>query len=91
MKRLASALTTSLALLGAGLVSVIVPPISHAASPERLEQARQRQAGHARAIAHGDPSRSPYFRSPGPAGQSGSRHDEQAWYRELIERSSAAS
>ena len=53
---------------------------------ERLALALQRQAQHQRALALGDPSRSPYFRIRGPVGQSGSRHDEHAWYAELISR-----
>lgn len=53
---------------------------------DRLELARQRQAQHERAMAMGDPSRSPYFRWRGPVGQSASRHDEHAWYMELLNR-----
>lgn len=54
---------------------------------ERLELARRRQAQHEQAIASGDLSRSPYHQFRQPYGQSGSRHDERAWYLELTANS----
>lgn len=60
------------------------PALSQNTARVRMELARSRQADHAKAIASGDLSRSPYYRYRGPAGQSGSRHDEVDWYRELI-------
>ena len=78
------ALLTALPVFGQGAPASAARDA--ALSRARLEQALSRQAEHARAIASGDLSRSPYHRFRGPSGQSGSRHDETAWYRELIAR-----
>lgn len=84
MPVLISACAALLTLLG--LPAALAHAHPQGASPvqQRLELARTRQARHAQAMACGDPSRSPYHRLRGPAGQSGSRHGEQEWYRELI-------
>ena len=91
MKSLLSAMAAAVALLGSGSSSVLDASVGGLLGPlpasrERIELARQRQARHAQAMAHGDPSLSPYFRQQTPVGQSGSRHDEMSWYRELIAR-----
>ncbi|MEB3276480.1 MAG: hypothetical protein VKM92_05875 [Cyanobacteriota bacterium] len=86
MKLLLSALATALALVGGSPALAALPHGSdQGQNRARLDLARQRMALHEQAIASGDLSRSPYHRFRGPVGQSGSRHGEQQWYRELIE------
>lgn len=85
MKQLFSALATALALVGGSpalAAQTYGPQQGH--DRERLDLARQRMALHEQAIASGDLSRSPYHRFRAPVGQSGSRHGEQQWYRELV-------
>jgi len=90
MKSILSGVAAVLALLvplpAAGGGGLQGDPRLQLQSRERLELARQRQALHERAMAMGDPSRSPYFRWRGGVGQSASRHDEHSWYLELINR-----
>ncbi|MEB3172807.1 MAG: hypothetical protein VKL97_02975 [Cyanobacteriota bacterium] len=78
-----SAVATALTLVG--LPTALAQPLPGTPNQahERLQQARARLTLHDQAMACGDPSRSPYHRFRGPVGQSGSRHGEQEWYREL--------
>ena len=87
MSALLSALAAVLTLVG--LPGALAQPAHGgvALTQERAALARQRLALHEKAMACGDPSRSPYHCFRGPAGQSGSRHGEQEWYRELITKS----
>lgn len=84
MNKLFSAFVAALALSGLNPAVAQASGFSQAESRQRLELARSRMALHDRAMASGDPSRSPYHRFGGPVGQSGSRHGEEQWYRELI-------